>query len=110
MDWLENLVKFIADPNAQMLLTVAGLGIFLRLLLIPAIKWFAVTVYPKKEMTGLTTIIVVHVSALVTVVLVTLSIKQPLAIGPILLLAWAATKDAIGLKTQTNMLTKPDKL
>jgi hypothetical protein len=80
------------------------------MLLIPLIKWFAEKVYPKKALTGLTTVVVVHVAALVTVIIVTWSVKQPLAIGPVLLLAWAATKDALGLKTQTNILTKPDKM
>ncbi len=110
MDWWDSFIQFIADPNMQALLTVAGLGIFLRVILIPAIKWVSLNVYPKKELTGLTTVIVVHIAALVTVIIVTVIVGKPVMIGPILLLAWSATKDALGLKTQTNMFTKPDKM
>ncbi len=110
MDWWNSFINFIADPNAQALLTVAGLGIFLRVILIPVVKWFSENVYPKKVLTGVTTVVVVHIAALVTVIVVTLVVQKPLAIGPIVLLAWSATKDALGLKTQTNMITKPDKM
>ncbi len=110
MSWWEAFLKFIADPNVQVLLTVAGLGTFLKLLLVPAVKLFAQYVYPKKALSGFTTVVVVHICALVTTLIAAKASGQAIAIGPLLLVAWAATKDALGLQQQTTALLRSDKL
>lgn len=108
--WWNNVVTYIAGGDYAVLLTVAGLGVFLKLLLIPLIKLFSINVYPKKEMTGLVTIIIVHIAALVTVILVTLIFKKPFAFGPMILVAWAATKDAIGINESVKAIRCPDQI
>jgi uncharacterized protein (DUF486 family) len=110
VEWWEAFVKFLADPNAQVLLTVAGLGVFLKVLLVPAVKMFAEYVYPKKALSGLSTVIVVHICALLTVIVATKATHQVVALGPLLLVAWAATKDALGLQQQTTALLRSKKL
>lgn len=110
MEWYYYLTNFLANPNMQVLLTVAGLGAFLKFLLVPAVKWFALKVYPKKPLTGFWTVVVVHICALVTTIVATMAIGKPVVIGPLLLVAWAATKDALGLQQQTTALLRSSKL
>ena len=110
LSWWEAFLKFVSDPNAAMLLTVTGLGAFLKLIEVPAVKWFLANVYPKTEVSGGWTVVIVHICALVTVLITTLAIGKPVTIGPLLLVAWMATKDALGLQQQTTALLRTQKL
>jgi len=110
MDAWTTFITMISDPNSKALLTVAGLGLFLKLVLVPLIKWFSLNVYPKKEITGAVTVVVVQIAALITVIIVTIASGSTVTLLPCLLLAWAATKDALGLQDQATAILRSDKM
>ena len=62
-DFLIEFFKFMQKPDILALQTVAGLAAFLKLILIPGIKWLALKM--NKPMSGTATVVTVFISSVI---------------------------------------------
>jgi hypothetical protein len=110
---VDYLFKLISDPSSvKILLTVTGLGGLIKMVLIPLIKCISKYLNRRfgwKELVGWKTVLVVYIVSFVPIISVCLITKTPINSG-LILLAWMATKDAIGLHQTTKAIIRPEEV
>jgi hypothetical protein len=109
MELIDTILKYLSTtPHAADLLTVAGLGAFLKFVLVPLIKLICKQF--KLDITGSRTVLVVYLASLLTVGAVTLFTHTAWSLPILLLVAWQATNNAIAMQETSTALFEPKKM
>lgn len=109
-DFIIQLFQWLSNSDVSALTTVVGLGAFLKLIVIPAIKWIATKF--SLDISGTKTTLAVYLSAIV-IAIIAISILQGFSIAAIyqgITVAIAAATSALGIQSTFTAILRPNKL